>query len=496
MAGRRAGLRRRCTRGRSTTSTASGARAPSGLGVRWHDAAVGGAGPRARCRARSGSPGGTLNYAEHALAAGRPGRRRRRRRSSPQRGRRRAASVTWAELRRRGRPVPRRAAAARRAGAATGSPRYCPTSPRRWSRSSPPRSLGAVWSSCAPDFGTRAVLDRFAQIEPTVLLAVDGYRYGDKVVRHARRRRGHRGRAADRCGTTVLVPYLDPDATLDGTLTWADAHRRGRRRSSSSRCRSTTRCGCSTRSGHHRAAEGRSCTATAASPSSTSRRCALHHDLGAGDRFFWFTTTGWMMWNYLVVRAAGRARRSCCFDGSPAPPRPRRAVGSSPPTPASTSSASSRAVPACRAARRGCAPARPRPVRAARRRVHRLAAAARRFRWVARRRRRARADRSVSGGTDVCAAFLGARAAAAGAGWASSRCRRSASRSRRSTTTGRRARSRRAGRARRHRADAVDAGRLLGRPRRAAAARGVLRRLPGRVAARRLDRAHRRAARA
>ncbi len=43
-------------------------------------------------------------------------------------------------------------------------------------------SLGAVWSSCAPEFGVRSVVDRFAQIEPVVLLAVDGYRYGEKVV--------------------------------------------------------------------------------------------------------------------------------------------------------------------------------------------------------------------------------------------------------------------------------------------------------------------------
>ena len=57
-------------------------------------------------------------------------------------------------------------------------------------------SLGAVWSSCSPDFGARSVIDRFAQIEPKVLLAVDGYRYGGKdfdrcetVARHPRRGR-------------------------------------------------------------------------------------------------------------------------------------------------------------------------------------------------------------------------------------------------------------------------------------------------------------------
>src|SRR3974390_2400866 len=43
-------------------------------------------------------------------------------------------------------------------------------------------SLGAIWSSCPPEFGLRAVVDRFSQIEPKILLAIDGYRYGDKVI--------------------------------------------------------------------------------------------------------------------------------------------------------------------------------------------------------------------------------------------------------------------------------------------------------------------------
>ena len=64
---------------------------------------------------------------------------------------------------------------------------------------------------------------------------------------------------------------------------------------------------------------------------------ALHHDLGAGDRFFWFTTTGWMMWNYLVSGLLVGAT-IVLFDGDPAHPTSAR-CGSSPPTPASTCSA-------------------------------------------------------------------------------------------------------------------------------------------------------------
>ena len=73
-------------------------------------------------------------------------------------------------------------AAPRGAGGATASRRTCPNIPETIVAFLATASLGAIWSSCAPEFGTRSVVDRFAQIEPTVLLAVDGYRYGEKVV--------------------------------------------------------------------------------------------------------------------------------------------------------------------------------------------------------------------------------------------------------------------------------------------------------------------------
>ena len=136
-------------------------------------------------------------------------------------------------------------------------------------------SIGAVWSSCSPDFGAGSVVDRFAQIEPKVLFAVDGYRYGGKdydrtdvvaelqeeipgLAEHRRppvpgRERGHRRpRRTPSCGTTC-------SRTTTG------------RSSPSSGCPSTTPCGCSTPRGL-RGSPRPSCTATAASCSSTSRR--------------------------------------------------------------------------------------------------------------------------------------------------------------------------------------------------------------------------------
>jgi acetoacetyl-CoA synthetase len=177
-------------------------------------------------------------------------------------------------------------------------------------------SLGAIWSSCSPDFGVRAVRDRFAQIEPTVLLAVDGYRYGGRDFDV----RATVAVLRDQLPTlrqSVLVPYINAGATLDGTIGWAEL------------------------------------TATAAplefvpvpfdhplwvlySSGTTGlpkgivhghggivlehlKALRLHLDLGPGQRLFWFTTTGWMMWNYLVGGLLVGAT-IVLFDGSPAHP--------------------------------------------------------------------------------------------------------------------------------------------------------------------------------
>src|SRR4051794_21276683 len=96
---------------------------------------------------------------------------------------------------------------------------YLPNIPQTIAAFLATASLGAVWSSCSPDFGAQSVIDRFAQIEPKVLLAVDGYRYNGRgfdrrdtvaAVRDAIPGLGH----------TVLLRYLDDGAALDGALDW------------------------------------------------------------------------------------------------------------------------------------------------------------------------------------------------------------------------------------------------------------------------------------
>jgi acetoacetyl-CoA synthetase len=178
-------------------------------------------------------------------------------------------------------------------------------------------AIGATWSSCAPEFGTRSVVDRWSQIEPRVLLAIDGYRYGERTV--DRRDEVAAIRAAlPSLEATVALPYLDAErSAIPHAMPWADL-----------RARHEPLAFESVPFDHPLFVLYSSGTTGLPKPIVHGhggillehlKIHALHHDLGPGDRFFWFSTTGWMMWNYLV---SGLLVDSTIvlYDGSPAHP--------------------------------------------------------------------------------------------------------------------------------------------------------------------------------
>jgi acetoacetyl-CoA synthetase len=253
--------------------------------------------------------GARLNYAEHALRAGADdgvalvG-------VSQSRGR---VELTWGELRDQ---VARARAGMQQLGVGEGDrvAAYLPNIPETIVAFLAACSLGAIWTSCAPEFGVQAVLDRFTQVEPKVLLAVTGYRYG----RHSVSRVDELAAIRDglpSLASTVVVPYGDaglPDG--DGIVTWdrllgdagelefaqvAPDHPLYVLYSSG-----TTGLPKPIVHGHGGVLVEHLKT------------IGLHGDMGADDRFLWFTTTGWMMWNYLVSGLLVGARL-VLFDGDP-----------------------------------------------------------------------------------------------------------------------------------------------------------------------------------
>ncbi|MDQ2810801.1 MAG: acetoacetate--CoA ligase [Actinomycetota bacterium] len=164
-------------------------------------------------------------------------------------------------------------------------------------------SLGAIWSSCSPDFGASSVIDRFAQIEPTVLIGCDGYGYGGKEFSRAALL-GDVAAALPGLSAVVLVKILDDaDAGPPGLprLTgWADL---GTADGPNEPEFEEVPCG------HPLWVVYSSGTTGLPKPIMHGhggvvlehlKALSLHQDLHPGDVFAWYTTTGWMMWNYLA----------------------------------------------------------------------------------------------------------------------------------------------------------------------------------------------------
>ena len=198
---------------------------------------------------------------------------------------------------------------------------YCPNIPEAIVAFLATASIGAVWSSCSPDFGASSVIDRFAQIEPKVLFAVDGYRYGGKDFNRLETVAELQA-AMPSLERTVLIHYLDPDpdiSELENVTSWSSILT-----DNESAALTFERLPFS-----HPLwvlySSGTTGLPKAIVQSQGGillehlKKLNLHVDAHAGDRLFWFTTTGWMMWNFIVSGLLTPAA-IVLYDGNPGYP--------------------------------------------------------------------------------------------------------------------------------------------------------------------------------
>jgi acetoacetyl-CoA synthetase len=185
-------------------------------------------------------------------------------------------------------------------------------------------AIGALWACCSPDFGERGVLDRFAQLTPKVLFCIDGYRYGGKSFdRRAELERILAGLPTLR--EVIYLPYLDPVARAPraDALLWSEMLDQPAVDAADFRFEQVpfdhplwTLFSSGTTGLPKAIVHGHGGILL-----ETRKNATFHFDLHPGDRLLFFTTTGWMLWNFLASTLATGAI-PVLYDGSPAYPIP------------------------------------------------------------------------------------------------------------------------------------------------------------------------------
>ena len=345
-------------------------------------------------------PGARLNYAEHVL-----------RRAAGELPAIVAAGedlavveVSWRELRERVGAV---AAWLRSVGVGPGDrvAAYAGNLPETVVAMLATTSLGAVWTACAPDFGTRSVLDRFAQVSPTVLVAVDGYRFGGRVYdRRAVLPELLQGLPTVRAA--LLIQSVWPESGVDASV-YAEPFDRVAQSPAALE--------------FERVAFDHPLWILYSSGTTGVPKGIVHGhggilvehlkslglgmDIREGDRYFFYSSTSWMAWNYLVGGLLHGAT-IVLYDGSPAHPDPLGAWRVAASTGATTFGCGAAYVSACEKA--DLAPGAALDLRALRTVIPTGSPLPPRgWRWLAETLGPGVRIDPIAGGTDVCTAFIG-----------------------------------------------------------------------------------------